>query len=205
MSEPETRHPRSRWLTDLADGALTGRRAEEIGSHVQACARCAGEVEDVRAMTAALAAGPLPAPPRAVMRRVDGLFASLRVRRAAERVGRLVASLLFDQRLEPVPALRSCPGSGRRLLWAVGPLEIVATLTRDAEGWELRGQVLPQDDDGVVVPEGEISLSRTARGLRRARLDDQGEFRFDGLAAGVCELEGRVDGVVFRIPPFVVE
>jgi len=196
-------HVTLRVVADLADGLLSGRRAAEGGAHLAACPPCRRRADELGATVAALAQGPLPAPPRAAVRAVKRSYRRAQwawaLRRAAEWVGELV----YDQRVAPVAALRSGPGETRRLLWAFGEHELDACVTATGHGADLLGQVSPASGDADA--EGEVLLYRDGKVLHRVALAEGGRFTFRGLAPGTYALAGTVDGHDFALPPFVVE
>ena len=198
-----TSHPRFRRLLDVADGLLDDPRVRAAKEHVDAgCVRGGAELESIMSLCTSLAAGPLERPPRAALRRASRLFATQRLAAGVAAVRRVRATLVLDQHLASVPALRSS-GDGRRLLWTIGDMELFATLVGDRRGATLRGQFLPSDAD-APVPSGDIRVLRDGRVSARAKLDGDGEFSAHQLRAGTYVIEGEVGDVVFASPPFVV-
>lgn len=199
-------HPRFRWLLDHVDGVLEGRRARLVEEHLATgCAPCAAELREIEGLCGALTEGPLPAPPPAVLRAASQLFPKHRVRQAVDRAVRLVAALVFDQREQFAPALRSTTGA-RRLLWTIGGYELFVSLHFDLDGTVLHGQFLPLDDDGAEAPAGRIRLvhGRSGRWFE-AELDGNGEFVLRGVPSGSFTAEGRIEGASFSVPAFVID
>ncbi len=204
MSDTSTTHPRFRRLLDVADGLLDDPRVHAASLHVEAgCARCSDELVSISALRDAVVAGPLAPPPLAAVRRATRLFATRRLREGVAAAQRVLAALVFDQRMAAAPALRS-GGDGRRLLWTVGDMELFATLSDDGDGVTLRGQFLPSDAE-APSPSGDVRVVRDGRVAARPRLNDDAEFAARRLRAGTYVIEGEVGDVAFASPPFVVD
>jgi hypothetical protein len=201
--ERDASHPSFRRLLDIVDELHSDPRVRAASAHVDAgCERCATEIDAIAVVRDALAAGPLLAPPRAVVRRASGLLARQRVRRGVEAVQRVLATLVLDGRMAAAPLLRS-GGDGRRLLWNVGGMELFATVVGGRSGATLRAQLLP-DDPATPAPTGRVRVLCDGKVAARAQLDSDGEFVADGLRAGTYVIEGECGSVAFSTPPFVV-
>jgi len=198
-------HPRFRWLVDLSDGVLSGQRAGHVQQHLDdGCPPCHTQLREIATLRGALAAGPLPAPPAAMMRRASRLFPRARLRHAMDTVARIAASLVFDQRTAFAPALRAGGGS-RQLLWTIGDYELVVTLTAERQGTRLRGQFLPLHEDEAQSLHGAIRFHWGTSSVTSCEIDQNGEFKFDHLRAGTHVGEGEVGAHAFSIPPFVID
>jgi hypothetical protein len=204
---PETSsHATFRQLVDRRDGVLSGARAAAVEAHLApGCAHCESELLEIAALQSGIAAERLPAPPRAVLRRAKRLFRGVRARAALAAVERVVARLVFDQRLQAVPALRSGPGAARRLLWTVGDLELFVTLQRTGAHWMLQGEFLPQEDDGESRVDGDVAIVGPFGPVAAIELDAEGCFAFRDLGPSTYELEAVVNGAHVRVPAFVVD
>ena len=205
MSERcEARIPR-RWLLDRFDGTLAPARSEKLAAHLAAgCSACEAGLAAIERTLAAVAAGPLPAPPRAVARRAKRLYSRRRREEVVANVRRVVARLVFDEGRELVPELRSTPGRTRRILWSTGDHELFATFVSARKGWDFLGEVMPVDDDDREVS-GEVSLLFEGRERQRRMLDTEGRFTFRSLPSGGYSLEGTVEGTSFVVPSFVLD
>ncbi len=205
MRRTGTRHASWREIADLVDGVLAGVRLTRVREHVEGgCMTCAASAERLRGTVQALSAGPLPAPPTAVSRRAAGLYGAAWRRSVVGRVREVLASLIVDQRLAPALALRGAPGTGRRLLWTIPGAELVVSVTEGGARSDLRGQVLPDDDDGDDAPSGTVELLREGVPVDAEPLDAEGEFALWNLPPGTYVLRGRAGGAAFRTPPFVL-
>lgn len=198
-------HVRLRWLADRRDGRLSPRRREAVESHLASgCAPCARAAVRLDRAVGALREGALAAPPAALVRRASRLFAAQRWSRALSAPVELLARLVFDQRVEVVPALRSAVGESRRMLWAVGEHELDLAISEGSGDTELDGQFLPAEDDGISSVAGEVTAWRDGRAVATTPLDADGRFRFARLSGGVYALLGTVGGRSFRVMPLVL-
>ncbi|MCE9636757.1 MAG: hypothetical protein K8T90_13720 [Planctomycetes bacterium] len=198
-------HPRLRDLADLRDGRLTGTRTSAVKEHVGAgCDVCATASARFESAVAAIAEGPLPAPPRSVVRQAVHMFRAKKWAWLLEAPGRIVASLVLDQRMELVPALRSSVGAERRMLWMVGDHELAACVVLRGGHAEIVGQILPAEDDGSSQVVGEIEAMRNGRSVAKIPLDADGGFALRGLSYGTYALLGRVDGAEFVVAPLEI-
>jgi len=204
MCDTREGHPSTRWLLDLADGVGSGPRLRAARDHVDAgCPRCESTLAEFGALTAVIAAEPPAPPPRAVMRRAERLFTARKILAVVEGARAILASLVFDQRTEMVPAIRSAVGTTRRMLWLAGDYELFLQLELGATGWNLQGQALGSDDSEGIS--GDVRLLRAGRVVAQAHLDDTGSFTCDDLAEGRYSIDGDVDGQSFSVPLFRVD
>jgi hypothetical protein len=206
---PRAEHPPLRWFADRVDGKLAAARGAALDAHLATgCAACGARDAKLRSALAALRAGPLEAPPRALRLAASRLHVEARIAAVVTNVQEFVARLVFDGRASPALALRSAPGDERRLLWAVGDeLEIDACLVTGARAAELRGQIVPRADrsDAIGGAVGGTIALRSGRRVHRARLDRAGRFEFPRVPAGMWTLEGCAGERRFRVPAFIVE
>jgi len=170
---------------------------ERVAGHLAGgCSACEAILERHERTVVGLAAGPLVPPPATLLRKAGRLLGTHRRRQALERVRGFVARLVFDERLEPAPALRSVPGRSRRMLFEVGDGELFVTLTRERRRWRLEGEML--------APVREVALLRNGAERQRVGVDDDGRFSFPSLAAGAWCLAGVADGTEFVTDTFVL-
>jgi hypothetical protein len=186
-----------RRLVDLNDGLLSPRSATKLSRHIEdGCPACRARLSELGRTLTAVAEGPLPPPPSTLARSAGRLLAKHRRRAAVDRVRRAVCRLLFDEWVEPVPALRSAPGRGRRMLFSVGQGELFLTFTSGAGRFAIDGEML--------APVREVILLKDGRERERAAVDGEGRFRFAGLPGGAFTLAGTVEGEEFETPAIVV-
>lgn len=198
-------HVRLRHLADRRDGRLGAVRASAVEGHLASgCAECARTAHRLDAALTALAEGPLPAPPRAAVRDAVRMFRKAKWAQLLATPARLMAQLVFDQRLEVVPALRSAGGATRRMLWNIGRHELDACVVERGTENDLIGQVLPADDDGATLVDGAVQLYRDGRAVARATLDGEGRFSFENIERGTYALVGRVAREEFVVAPIAI-
>jgi hypothetical protein len=190
------RCPSLRRLLDYRDG-IPSDRTRQVERHLAAgCGACDAALERHERTVEGLAAGPLAAPPATLVRGAGRLLAKHRRREVFERIRGAVARLVFDEWLEPAPALRSVPGRSRRMLFEVGDIELFVTLTRGDRRWSLQGE--------VMVPATEIVLLRNGEEHDRAPVVEEGRFSFTELTSGGFCLAGEVYGTPFVTDAFVL-
>lgn len=195
-------HVRLRLLADRRDRLLSPARAAEVERHLATgCAECTEGAARLDRALVALAEGPLPEPPRAVVRDAVRLFRAAKWAHLLAIPGRIVAQLVFDQRLDVVPALRASGGGTRRMLWNVGRHELDASIVERRLDNDLAGQILPETDDGTSPVVGEVHAVRSGRTVAFATLDADGRFSFPRLPHGTYALVGRVGGEEFVVAP----
>jgi hypothetical protein len=197
-------HPPLRWFADRADGRLSVAREAKLAAHLAAgCVSCAVRAVALSRTIAALGAGPLDPPPRALRRAAARIPAKAIVAAGVTSVRRVLAQLVDGRELAPALALRAAPGDERRLLWTVGPWEMDACVVLTPRGADLLGQVVPADDAELAV-EGEVIL-RSEKRRFAARLARDGRFSLRGVPAGTWTFEGRFGTTAFATPSFVIE
>jgi hypothetical protein len=197
-------HARIRDLADLRDGHLAGTRLAATASHVAACGECAARSARVVRTLAAVAAGPLEAPPAAAVRSAARLFARAKWRKLFDMTAELVGRLVFDQRTALAPAIRGGAGEGRRVLWNLGAHELDLEIVTGGAATTIRGQILPAADAGDAVVRGSLTLWRDGAPVATTALDPEGAFVFRNLRSGTYAFAGAVEGRSFRVMPVVV-
>ena len=88
------RHPDAD-LFAHADQSLAPERATELAAHLAGCARCAGRVDELRAVRRLLAAAPAPRPSRSLVPKISRAPAWLRPARSLASVGAGTFLFLF--------------------------------------------------------------------------------------------------------------
>ncbi len=86
--------------------------------------------------------------------------------------------------------LRSAETS-RQMLFTCGEHDLDLRLTAQAEGWQLRGQVL---GPGSARGRAELADPRGHAPARQAELSELAEFEFDSVSAGSWRLQVQLDG-----------
>ena len=198
-------HLRVRDLADRRDGTLPAAQHARVEEHLAGgCADCTRLDASVRGLLDVMSEGPLPEPPRAAVRAAVRLFRARKWAWLLDAPGRIVASLVLDHRMELVPALRSAGGAERRMLWMVGRHELAASLVVRGQRAEIRGQMLPADDDGASPVVGEVEALCGGRSVARAPFDTDGNFALPNLPYGTYALLGRIGAEEFVVAPLEV-
>ncbi len=149
----------------------------------------------------------LPDAPAALQRAAIGLWPGPKAA-AALAAGvqalwvRVAAALAFDSWATPALAtgMRSLRSPTRQLLYRAGNRDIDLRIAPADRGWSLAGQVL-----GTEEP-GRVELTRLDAGTQAwtTPLDEVGEFRLDGVAAGIYSLTLYAGTEEVLLPPFDV-
>jgi hypothetical protein len=190
---------------DRRDGELAPLRDGKLTEHLAGgCASCETQLAGIDRTLSSIAAGPLPAAPRAATKRAAKLFARRRRTEVVDGLRRVLARLVFDEGRELAGALRATPGTTRRILWNAGEHELFTTFAVGRSGWDLLGEVMPVDDDDRELV-GEIALLREGREVSRCTLDADGRFTFRSLVSGGYSMQGTVDDVSFEVPTFSLD
>jgi hypothetical protein len=148
----------------------------------------------------------LPDAPLAMQRSAIGLWpgvAPVWQAAAGAVLRRVAAALSFDS--WAVPALaggqRSLRSPTRQLLFSAQGRDVDLRIAPAGDGFSLAGQVLGPDDSGNVELQ---RLDVGGAAARRAPLDALGEFRIEGLGAGLYSLSLQLGGDEVLLPPFDV-
>ncbi len=152
-------HLTSEQLADLAARPASDAARD---AHLADCAACSAGVAGLRRTLTVLAAGPLEAPPAAVVARAAHLFRTRfpATAPAPSLVTRLVAALRFDSRQQPTVGLRGGPAAGYQLIWAADEYEIEAQVAPAGDGWQLSGQVFgPAELATLALSGGDTAVS----------------------------------------------
>ncbi|MCI0486783.1 MAG: hypothetical protein L0229_09305, partial [Blastocatellia bacterium] len=114
-------------LIDYLDGHLGALEASRVAAHIESeCLRCAANREWYEKVRLLAASDDLPEPPPWVLKRALRIFENRPVRpRLVERLGQMVASLVFDSLARPaIAGVRSTETSNRQLLYRAGDYSI---------------------------------------------------------------------------------
>lgn len=180
-------------LIAYCDGLLAESEARQVAAHLASgCRGCAADrlwYERVRALAAT---DDSLEPPPWVLTRALRLFEREPARpHAVDKLGRLVATLIFDSLSQPALAgVRLAETSNRQLLYSAGQYSIdlrMALTPRSAV--ELTGQILRVDESRFEsVARLALDLKREGETVCSTRTNDAGEFRMDRVARGEYEL-----------------
>lgn len=192
-------HPPFERLADLAEGRLAGENGRAARAHLDGCAVCAVQVEQLARLASLMRADESADAPRDLIFNAVQLFSARRAA-PAESPGllrRVVAALTFDSSTQaPAFGLRSGHAApARQMLFSAGDYDLDLRLAAGGEGWTVSGQVLGPCDGGEV----ELTAGEGAHAAR-ADLSDLCEFTLPPVPEGVYTLRLRGGGVEVEIP-----
>lgn len=183
-------------LLDYLDGKLDRAAAEEISAHLdQGCGQCQADRDWYQRVRMITSSDDSIEPPPWVLKRAFRVFDAPRVETGiAARVGRLVASLVFDSLSLPTPAgARSSGVEARQLLYRAFEYSIDVQVVPSEQGYVVL--------NGQILREGELSFESVAGlpldliggdgTILSTKTNDRGEFTISQVNFGSCDL--RVD------------
>jgi anti-sigma factor RsiW len=164
-------------LIAYATGELLPEERETIERHLQGCPTCTQTVARYRLVWQTMQNDESEAPPARLVSAAKLLFAA----RARTRQGmgqalqHLLATLTFDSRTAWAGTRSSA--SAYQLGWESAEADVDLQLTRAGNGWQLRGQVMPQQplasvQVALVMP----GAAQGATELASTTSDERGHF-----------------------------
>lgn len=180
-------------LVDFLDKRLEEAEAAAVSTHLATkCAVCAettGWYERVRVVAAT---DDSVVPPFWVFKRAVRIFDTQRHRpRLPERIGKAIASIVFDSFARPaVEGVRSTETANRQLLYRAGDYSVDLQIAPSEQARsDLIGQVLKEGESLFESVSGlKLDLARSGRIVFSAVTDDMGEFKICGIEHGVYDL-----------------
>jgi len=130
-------------------------------------------------------------PPPWVFKRAVRIFDAAQRPRLAERIGQLIASLVFDSLARPALAgVRSSETANRQLLYRAGDYSIDLQIASSEETRaELIGQVLREGEANFESVSGlKLEIVQGKRSVYAAVTAEMGEFKVSGVEHGVYNL-----------------
>ncbi|HYP28260.1 MAG TPA: hypothetical protein VE262_16215 [Blastocatellia bacterium] len=180
-------------LIDYLDGRLAEEEAERLSEHVASdCRHCAPTRDWYVLVRQSVSADDSVEPPPWVLKRAVRIFDEKGSRpRLKERLGRAVASLVFDSFAQPaILGVRSTETANRQLLYRAGDYSIDLQIA-PSEGARLdvRGQILREGEERFESVAGiKIELAPGGGAARETLTDGTGEFAFESLEPGEYDL-----------------
>lgn len=183
-------------LLDYLDGRLDRTAAQSVATHLTlGCSQCDADRSWYQQVKLAAASDDSIEPPPWVLKRALRLFNAPRVRTSiGERVGRFVASLVFDSLRRPALAgARSSGVEGRQLLYRAEDYSIdVQVAASDQRRAELTGQILREGELMFESVAGlQLELMRDGGTILSTVTNGRGEFKIPAIDFGSYDL--RVD------------
>lgn len=186
---------------DLARGVLDPDRKVAIDAHVAACNQCAALVRWCAELSSVATRETDYAPPPSAVRLARALY-DRRPESPLARVPRLIARLLGDTALDPVPVgVRSVRSVARHALFEAGGFSVDLRLEEDDATQQLVmvGQVLDPGGSAAPGQGAQAILVRASRVVASAAVNEFGEFRLDCTPARGLTLQVPIEGGARRI------
>lgn len=180
-------------LIEYLDGRLSAERAEPLAAHLATgCRRCEADRQWYKQVRTLAASDDTIDPPAWVTRRALQLFDSLESQPGIiERVGRLIAALVFDSLAQPaVAGVRSTETASRQLLYSAENYSIDLQISpSDKSNAIVMGQVLRKDDLRFEsVSNIPLSLVRRGESVASVVTNETGEFVLTEIDCGEYDL-----------------
>lgn len=194
-------------LVDYFDGHISGQDAETIAAHLAVgCRRCGENFAWYKHVRAIAAGDDSIEPPAWVLKRALQLFDAQARPRAAEHLGRLVASLVFDSFARPVlSGVRLAEMSNRQLLYRADKYSVDVQIVFSGQASaDLIGQVLRESEYRFESVAGlSLKVIHNAQTVCSTATNAVGEFTLNAIAHGEYDLwietgEGTI--IVPRLP-----
>ncbi len=180
-------------IIDYLDGSIDTDEAARTKAHLETgCSMCAATQQWYERVNLLTSSDDLTEPPPWVLKRALKLFESQRARGSViERIGRAVASLVFDSLARPaIAGVRSTDTANRQLLYRAGDYNIDLQIAPiDEARAELIGQVL-REGENTFQSVAELSLNLKGAGETQlsSKTNQLGEFAFNNVDQGNYDL-----------------
>lgn len=197
-------------LLDYVDGRLDRAAADAVSAHLSlGCNQCeAGSAWYLQVKLVAASDNSIE-PPAWVLKRALRVFDAPRVRTSmAGKVGRVVASLVFDSLGQPALAgARSSGAEGRQLLYRGEDYSIdVHVSPSDQSRAELTGQILREGESMFESVSGlQLDLIRHGGKTVSTVTNGRGEFTIGGVDFGSYDLRVDVNEATITIVGLPIE
>jgi hypothetical protein len=194
-------------LIAYMDAETTEAASEALAAHLaEGCAKCAADSAWYENLKAITAGDDSQDAPQWVMKRALKLFETQAGRgNLAERIGQLVASLVFDSLARPTLAGARAPAglaaTERQLLYRASHYSIDLQLAALNEGrTELSGQILREGEFQFESVAGlELSLLCKGRQVLSTMTNKFGEFSIAALQRGEYDLQIETDEISITV------
>lgn len=182
-------------LIDYLDGQIADAEADFVKKHLEGCERCAAVGQWYEKVRVIAAGDEMIEPPSWIARRAIRLFENRRSQSGIkEKLGRLVASLIFDSQAQAaVVGVRSTETMNRQLLYEADNYSIDVQISLSEEPRAgLVGQILRKDDlQFESVSRIPLDLIREGETVRSTLTSETGEFSINEVDFGEYDL--RID------------
>jgi hypothetical protein len=182
-------------LIDYLDSQIASAEAETVKAHLEGCHQCAAVAQWYEKVRAIAESDEMIEPPSWVARRAIRLFENRRSQSGIkEKLGRLVASLIFDSQAQTaIAGVRSTETMNRQLLYEADNYSIDVQISLSEEPRAgLVGQILRKDDlQFESVSRIPLDLIREGQTIRSTLTSETGEFSIGEIDFGEYDL--RID------------
>jgi hypothetical protein len=197
--------PEFEQLLDYLDGRLGGEDAQVVAAHLDSgCKPCAANRQWFERVRAIAASDDSLEPPLWVLKRALRLFDNQMARpRTLDRLGRLVAALIFDSlTLSTVAGVRLAQSGNRQLVYRADDYSIdLQIAVANPAVADLMGQVLRQGEAGFQsVARLSLELIRENQIVGATSTNAVGEFTFNGIECGNYDLQVKAHAASIVIP-----
>ena len=192
------------FLDDRLDDAEAARLAAHLSTNCNACDETRNWYLQVKSIAAS---DDSSAPPSWVVKRAVRIFETAREPRRAARVGKAIASLVFDSfARQSLASVRSTATANRQLLYSVGDYTVdLQVASAEHARADLMGQVLMEGEAAFdLVSRLKLDIARGGKVVCSVKTDAMGEFKFAGLKYGVYDLTVELSEVTITIPDLPV-
>ena len=182
-------------LIDYLDSQIASAEAETVKAHLESCHQCTAVAQWYEKVRAIADSDEMIEPPSWVARRAIRLFENRRSQPGLkEKLGRLVASLIFDSQAQTaIAGVRSTETLNRQLLYEADNYSIDVQISLSEEPRAgLVGQILRKDDlQFESVSRIPLDLIREGQTIRSTLTSETGEFSISEIDFGEYDL--RID------------
>jgi len=183
-------------ISAYVDGTLEARARERAESHLERCRLCLNSVAEVKQLTDAHEASPVPTPEAALARAreiieagaasMPGFSIVAALRQGMVKIIETTGSLLPPPRLEPV-AVRKRRDSKLLPRVARSISGYFVTVELSEEGGEFAAEITIVDEKTSELPDG-LKAKLHAEGGSETRYSRSGRLRFTSLKRGTSDL-----------------
>jgi hypothetical protein len=196
-------HPSFEVLLDFVENRLSQPARQQVLEHLALpCAVCQAEIATIQDMIGLMRDQRLNEPPPAAMRRAVRLYTLFHQRPQPGLRARLIAHLVFDNRVMGGALATRGPKNERQILYTAEGLDIDLqfSLESDQNSIHLMGQVMTVEDDVAEVQGCSVSLMQEGEVFARVVTDELGIFAFRGVSPDDYELSIELQEVEVWIP-----
>jgi len=189
-----SRHISFDQLVDLAEGRLSPDEKARVEAHTAICPRCAPQLSWLDRVIGLMRTSDHEEPPPHIAGDIARELDTYHPPTPMPLLERVRAVLRFDSALLPAPVgRRSGLSTERQLVFIADTLELEVRITRADSLWEVSGQLLNADAQGLAELHG-------AAGDRHAPLNEVGEFLLAPVPAGRYTMTLRLTTAEIEIP-----